>query len=174
MEKYMQKKICFIFMIIFLLNLNVQKLDAKDKNTIEIGIVHDGLVENSGRFLENLNNEIISLLGSKYTIQIPVDKILDANWSADKAAAYYDQLNEDRSVDVILGFGVLSSSVIARNKTFPKPVILTGIINPEIYNLAPKNQATSGVRNLTYILFNQSVERDIDRFYQIYPYENIG
>jgi len=170
----MSKKPLYILCIIFLFSLSVQQIRAQNKKVVTIGIVHDGLAISSDTFLENLNNELLTLLGSKYNVQIPADKILDANWSADNAAAHYGQLNKDRTVDVILGFGVLSSSVIAREKNFRKPTIVLGIINPEIYQIAPRNQSSSGISNFSYILFNQSVERDIDTFFRIYPYKNIG
>ena len=170
----MSKKPLFILCIIFLFSLSVQQTWAQNKKVVTIGIVHDGLAIGSDTFLENLNNELLTLLGSKYNVQIPVDKILDANWSADNAVSHYGQLNNDCTVDVIFGFGVLSSSVIAQEKKFRKPVIVLGIINPEIYKIAPRNQRSSGISNFSYILFNQSVERDIDTFFRIYPYQNIG
>jgi len=170
----MSKKPLFILCIIFLCSLSAQQIWAQNKKVVTIGIIHDGLGENGGNLLENLNNEFQALLGSKYNVQIPADKILDAKWSAENAAAHYNQLILDRNVDIILGFGVLSSSVIAQEKTFPKPVIVLGIINPEIYQIASRNQSSSGISNFSYILFNQSVERDIDTFFRIYPYKNIG
>jgi outer membrane protein len=169
----MNKKFLFIIGVIFLFSLCGQQTWAQDKKVVTIGIVHDGLA-NSDKILKNLNHELQALLSSKYKIQMPADKRMDSDWSADKAAAYYHQLSKDRTVDIILGFGVLSSSVIAREKHFTKPVIVLGIINPEIYHVAALSQRASGVPNFSYVLFNQSIERDLDTFFRIYPYKNIG
>jgi len=170
----MSKKTLFILCIIFLFSQSFQQNWAQNKKAVTIGIVHDGLAISLDTFLENLNNELLTLLGSKYNVQIPADKILDADWSAKNASVCYNRLNQDSQVDIILGFGVLSSSVIAQEKTFPKPVIVLGIINPEIYHIASVSQSSSGISNFSYILINQSVERDIDTFFRIYPYKNIG
>jgi outer membrane protein TolC/ABC-type uncharacterized transport system substrate-binding protein len=163
-----------VFGIILLLSLSFQVTWAQDKEDVTIGIVHDGLIGGSAEYLENLNDELHALLGSKYNVDIPTRNILNANWSADSAAAHYDLLKKDGSIDVILGFGVVTSSVIAREKTYSKPVIALGIINPEIYNIAPFSQSSSGVRNFSYVLLNQSIERDVDAFFRIHPYTNIG
>jgi len=170
----MNNKLLFIFTISFLFILASEKNQGQDKKDLTIGIIQDGFIDSSARYLENLNNELRQLLGSKYNIQIPLNNILDANWSAEKAAVYYKQLSESQSVDIILVFGILSSSVVARENKYNKPVIVVGIINPEIFNKAPLSQNYSGISNFSYVLFNQSVGRDIDVFHRIYPYKNIG
>ncbi len=170
----MSKKKIFVLCFFFLFSLIVQQTWAQNKKVVSIGIVQDGLLENANKMLANLKGELHALLGSKYTVQLQADKILSADWSADLAALQYGKLVKDRSVDVILGFGVLSSSVIAREKKHPKPVIVLGIINPEFYQIGSLSQRSSGIHNFTYILFNQSIERDIDTFFRIYPYKNIG
>ena len=59
---------------------------------------------------------------------------------------------------LIVGVGILSGSVIASKDIYPKPVIVMGIIDPVLQGIIPTAQNTSGVHNLTYILFNQSIE----------------
>jgi len=169
----MNKKQFFIIGLVVLFSLCGQQTWAQDKKIITIGIVHDGLA-NSDTFIKNLNIELQALLGSKHKIEIPANKRMGARWSADTAASYYHQLINDRDVDIVLGIGVLASSVIAQKKHFPKPVIILGIINPEIYHIGSLNQSSSGVPNLSYILFNQSIERDLDTFFRVYHYKNIG
>jgi ABC-type uncharacterized transport system substrate-binding protein len=167
----MSKLLLYIFSIILLFSLSINTSSAQDKKNITIGVLHDGLGEASDIMLENLNRELLALLGSKYNIQIPLNKILDAKWSSENAAEHFNQLNQNPEVDLILGFGVLSSSVIVQEKTYSKPAIILGIINPESLNKPSFSQNFSGIENFSYVLFNQSVVRDIDTFYGIYPYQ---
>ncbi len=112
----MNKKLLSLLSIIFLFSFFVQTTQAQDKKNVNIGIIHDGFAEESHKFIENLNKELISLLGSEYNVNIPNDKIMNADWSAENAAIYYQKLNQDSNIDIILGCGPLSSSVIAQEK----------------------------------------------------------
>jgi outer membrane protein TolC/ABC-type uncharacterized transport system substrate-binding protein len=168
----MNKKFFLLLSLIFYLSFQVS--NAQSLIEVTVGIVHDGFNESSTKFLENLNYELQTLLGSKYQIRIPEDKILNANWSAQNTERYYNELINDENIDFVLGIGVISSFVIAKEKRYVKPVIVLGIINPEINNIASYNQNYSGITNFSYILYNQSISRDIDTFYSIYPFNNVG
>jgi outer membrane protein len=170
----MSLRFLFLISIMLFYNLSAKAIQVEEKIGVNIGIVHDGLIEDSSRSLNHLFNEIDVLLGSKYYVQIKDDRVLDANWSAQNASEYYEELVQDLNIDIILGFGAISSSVIAEKKVYPKPVIVLGIINPEIHNLAPISQKTSGIDNFSYPFNNQSIKSDIDIFYKIYPYKNLG
>lgn len=165
------KNLFILFFIFVLLTPNVY---AQDRKSVTIGILHDGTSSRSQNFINKLNNELTTLLGSRYDIQVPENRILSAGWSADNVAAKYEILMKDRQVDVIVAVGVLSGSVIASKGNYPKPVIVMGIIDPVLQGIAPTNKNTSGIHNLTYILFSQSIERDLDVFYSVYPYKKVG
>lgn len=58
---------------------------------------------------------------------------------------------------------------------FQKPVIAMGIFDSKLQGLPPAEKNRSGVHNLTYILwYKRSLERKLDVFYNIYPYQKIG
>ena len=58
---------------------------------------------------------------------------------------------------------------------FQKPVIAMGIFDSKLQGLPPAEKNRSGVHNLTYILwYKRYLERELDVFYNIYPYQKIG
>ena len=102
------------------------------KEHVAIGIIaDDGQQRATGIWLEPLKRELNALLGSKYHIRILEDKILGADWSARVVAKNYDRLMQDQDVDIIIGIGLLTSSVIAQESPYQKPVIALGIFDPK-------------------------------------------
>ncbi len=169
----MNNKRILLFSLIILFNLAVD-IQSQSKRDVNIGIVYDGIAVGTEEFFNGLKNELTTLLGSKYNIQLPEAKVLDAGWSAVNASANYDRLAQDRDVDIIIGFGILTSTAIAKKGGYVKPVITLGIFQPELQGLPPATENKSGIHNLTYILINRSVERDLDIFYEIFPYQKVG
>ena len=163
-----------IFGVFFLLTLSPQEITAQSEKDIQVGILVDGEQLRTGELIAKLRDEFETLLGSKYNIQIPSAKILDAGWTAANASANYDRLAQDRDVDIIVGLGILTGSAIAEKGAYSKPVIALGIFEPELFGLPPVTENKSGVHNLTYILLNRSIERDLDTFYEVYPYQKVG
>ena len=164
-----------VFDVFFFFLLVVPEICAQNqKEHVTIGVLVDDRQRLSNLIVE-LKKELDALLGAKYYIQILEDNILSADWSASVAAKNYDHLIEDRDIDIIIGFGVLTGSVIAQKGPYQKPVIALGIFDPQLQGLPAVEKNRSGVHNLTYIFgFNQSLERDLDVFYDIFPYQKVG
>ena len=76
----------FCFLILFLISFSTSNVSAQSKKEVNIGIVHDGVLDSSGVVFDKLKNELTTLLGAKYKIQIPVGKILEADWSSERAS----------------------------------------------------------------------------------------
>ena len=167
---------CLAFGVFFFFFLVVPEICAQSqKERVAIGVIVDDKSQRANIWIEQLKRELDALLGAKYHIQILEDNILSADWSASVAGDNYDHLMEDRDIAIIIGFGVLTGSVIAQRETYQKPVIALGIFDPQLQGLPAVEKNRSGVHNLTYILgFNQSLERDLDVFYDIFPYQKVG
>ena len=100
------------------------------KERVAIGVLVDDR-QSLGNFLvAELKKELDALLGAKYHIQILEDNILSADWSASVAAKNYDHLMEDGDIDIIIGFGVLTSSVIAQRGTYQNPLLRWAFLIP--------------------------------------------
>ncbi len=170
----MNNRLILLFLITILCNYPMADIATQTKKNVKIGVVYDGRVDGTDELFDGLKNELTTLLGSKYNIHFPDDKILDADWSAANADAHYDCLVQNRDVDIIIGLGMLTGTAIAKRGNYTKPVIALGIFEPELQGLPPATENKSGIRNLTYILINRSVERDLDIFYEIFPYQRVG
>ena len=167
---------CLAFgVFLFFLLLTPEICAQSQKERVVIGVLVDDQQQRANIGIEQLKRELDALLGAKYHIQILEDNILSADWSASVAAKNYDHLMEDSDIDIIIGFGVLTGSVIAQKGTYQKPVIALGIFDPQLQGLPAVEKNRSGVHNLTYIFgFNQSLERGLDVFYDIFPYQKVG
>lgn len=136
------------------------------------GIIVDELNEKSRPFLAELKREFRSLLSQR--VQIDDAYILDAGWSAEKAAAHYRRLANADDVNLIITLGVLSSGVAVGKRPFIKPVIAVGVIEPEIQNLPSPENNRSHILNLSYIIVDRTLVRDLDMLQTVCPFKNIG
>lgn len=167
---------CFAFGLFFFFFLFAPKICAQSqKQHVVIGVIVDAKQQRINMLIGQLKRELDALLGAKFHFQILEDNILSANWSASVAAKNYERLVQDHDIDLIIGFGILTGSVIAQQGTYQKPVIALGIFDPKLQGLPTHKKNKSGVRNLTYILWShKSLERDLDVFYNIFPYQKVG
>ncbi len=147
---------------------------VETKKSVRIGLLIDGREKKTNTFVRMLRSELGALLGSTYDIKIEDDHILDGQWAFERIGENYHQLVLDPRVDIIVGAGPISGSVIAKNKTYPKPVIALGIIDPVIQGLAPVHDNRSGIFNLTYVLGQRSILKDMEIFHSLYPYQRLG
>ena len=170
----MNSKRILVVLATVLLSSHGVSAQSESKQDVTVGVVYDGIAEGTDEFFDGLRNDLTTLLGSKYSIQIPADKALDAGWSAETASAHYHRLAQDTDVEIVIGLGVLAGAAIASSGDYPKPVIALGILDPERHGLPPIAENKSGVHNLTYVLINRSVDRDLDAFFQVFPYEKVG
>ncbi len=171
----MQKRWLVFLIIVFSLIASAGPCQAaKGKNSVTIGVLLDGKNIRGEEFVALLTSEISKLLGATYTVRIPREKILEAGWSGQVAGINYNRLVKDPAVDIIVGAGIVTGSVIAARKTYKKPVILMGIIDPHLQGVELAGKNSTGIDNFTCILFDHSIERDLDLFYSVYPYKKVG
>lgn len=136
------------------------------------GIIIDDFTPETTEFIKDLKKELNALLFQK--INISDENILSSKWSSAKARENYSYLINKKDIDLIITFGVLSSGVAVEKGKFPKPLMAVGIVDTEVQNLTPPVNNSSGIKNLTYILFNKSLERDLELFHEVYPYKKVG
>ena len=163
-----------VLWIFIALLFGTQSVFTQAKPTITVGFLFDGDEAQFEQVRQMLRDDADAILASAYNIRMPANKILPANWSSDTAEQNYQRLMNDPQVDIVVGLGMLSGSIIAKKRPYVKPVIVWGIFDPALQGIPPTAEGTSGVNNLTYLLQNTSLERDLDRFYQVYPYRKVG
>ena len=163
----------FLFVIILFLWYGIAPAQNKSlKGSVTIGIVVDGDWDLNKTVLDDLEKELKDALSQQASITIPPNKILIGNWTLEKVSELNDKLLADNEVDIVIGYGVLASSDLAHRTSLPKPVIAPVIIDTTIQRIKSRN-GTSGVKNLSYLMFPGTYERDIKLFKEIVDFKNL-
>ena len=163
-------------LILFLSFLLFQIIQAKIScaaEEVKIGILFDIQKEDTREFIDKLRQEVTSLLGSKYDITIPLDKVKTASWHSQDILKEYKGLVADDGVDIIVAVGALNAAVLARLGVFPKPLIILGILDYELQQVPITREKKSGIHNLAYILLAHDFENDLNVFYDIFPFRKL-
>jgi outer membrane protein len=142
------------------------------KGNVTIGIVVDGKWDLNSKVLPDFEKELKDALSQQATVSIPKNKILIGDWTLKKVAELNDRLLADNEVDIVIGFGVLASHDLARRGSLPKTVIAPVIIDTVMQKIKSKD-GTSGVKNLSYLMFPGTYERDIKMFREIVNFNNL-
>lgn len=159
------KSIFFIGVLIFCSS-------AWSKDPFRVGVLTDGVMAKNQLLVDRLRRELTALLGAKYEVEIPEKMVLSSNWSVLESSDNYARLVADKSVDVIVAAGVMSSSTVLQSQNYPKPVIAIGVIDHRLLKLNAKG--ASGTKNLSYILYNHSISKDLEELKRLLPYRRIA
>ena len=167
----MKEKILFIIILLMLCGTSLTQ-NQFPKDNITIGIVVDGEWDLNGLVLDNLEKEIIDALSQQATISIPKNKILTGDWTLNTVSELNDRQLADNEVDIVIGYGVLASADLARRDNLPKSVIAPVVIDTTLQRIKSLN-GTSGVKNLSYLIFPGTYARDIKLFKEIVDFKNL-
>lgn len=162
-----------IVVLMFASSSVVLAAPLKKSGEVQIGLLFDIDNETRERFVTQLRQEVSSLLGNQYTISLPEEKRRTSGWSHDSVVENYRALLADPQIDIIVAVGALNSAVLAQHPSYPKPLILLGILDYFLQQIPLTTDKKSGVHNLTYILESREFGADLDSFYGIFPYQNL-
>ncbi|MCU7493839.1 MAG: TolC family protein [Ignavibacteria bacterium] len=155
--------------LIFLL-LGLQTLECQEQRVIRIGISLDGPWHRNQELVMLLEKEINDALSSQAEVKFP--KVLTGDWTKEKVSALNDELLNDREIDCVIGFGLLSSFDLAKRKNFPKPVIAPVVIDPSHQKIS-FSSGTSGVKNLCYLIYPDTFQRDLEQFGELVGFKKL-
>lgn len=141
--------------------------------TIQIGIVVDGPWERNKEVITLLEKEVSDVLAEDVGVRFPSDKILEGDWTVEGVRKLNDRLLSDPQLDILIGFGVFTSQDLCLRKALPKPVIAPVVIDPTRQHI-PYRDGVSGVKNLNYLMFPETFERDIRQFQEIVPFKHLA
>jgi outer membrane protein len=166
-------KVKYLFGIIFFSIVGFIPAQNKSlKGSVTIGIVVDGEWDLNKAVLDNLEKELKVALEQQASITIPRNKILIGDWTLKKISELNNKLLADDEIDIVIGYGVLASYDLAHRNILPKPVIAPVIIDTSMQKIKSVN-GTSGIKNLSYLLFPGTYERDIKLFKEIVGFKNL-
>lgn len=156
---------------LFIMSCIQPALNAQQQQrVIRIGISVDGPWHINDKLLDLLKKEIKDALSSQAEVQFT--KVLTGDWTETEITKLNDELLEDKDIDYVIGFGLLSSVDLARRKSFSKPVIAPVVIDPSHQNVS-FSSGTSGVKNLCYLIYPDTFERDIDVLRELVPVKKL-
>jgi ABC-type uncharacterized transport system substrate-binding protein len=103
--------------------------------TVHIGIVLDGTSKRETIPMEQIKQEIINLNQGEFDIDFPANKVINANWQLDKIRQAIKTLIQDKTIDLIITDGLLSSHEAAHFKSLSKPVIATMVADRKLQKI---------------------------------------
>jgi outer membrane protein len=137
-----------------------------------IAIVADGYWERNKEYFDLIQKEVVDVVGKQAQIIFPPDKILEGDWTLSGVQQINNRLLADPDIDLILGMGLMASQDLCTRGELPKPVIAPIVIDPVGQHIPYKNGA-SGVKNLSYLVYPITFERDIELFKEIIPFKKL-
>ncbi|MEM7350344.1 MAG: TolC family protein [Acidobacteriota bacterium] len=158
--------------ILFLPAVLLTGTAAAADDPVRIGVVFDGEAEVTHQLLEQIETEILTLTEGEFDVRFEDRDILAGDWTTTTINASVDTLLKDPEVDLVLALGVVASHTFCCREDLPKPVIAGFVIDAALQDL-PQSDGASGVKNLNYLAFPSSFERDIDVFREIVPFRKM-
>ena len=139
-------------------------LHAQQALDITIGL--DRLSDSTEYFVPGILEEIEALLHTEYDLSFELIGLDQPNFEGALNFAY-------ESSDLVIVTGLEVSQYLSERTIFPKPTILSLVLDNEIQNLPITEAGTCGVPNLTYVQSFFNIERDLATLYEIIPYEEL-
>lgn len=158
----------------FLLLIAAAQVAAQGSSRqLRIGAIVDGPWERNDELYQVLEGALHEVLGKSVDVRIVQGKMQEGDWTLAGIRRLNDRLLADNDVDLIVAMGVIASQDLATRGPLPKPVIAGIVIDPARQKI-PLRQGTSGVKNLNYLMFPLTFERDIKLFLSIAPFRHLA
>jgi len=161
-----------LLLIVILALYGLSTVFGQEKKHVQIGILAEGINTEAKKVLEMLKTEVFAVVGEDAIIEFPNELGLDNKGDLNLAKSQYQQLINSEA-DIILVFGITSFEALKGRAKYEKPTLIFGDAPVEFYDF-DVNQTTSGIKNLSYIITTIDYREDLDRFYSIYEYKNLG
>jgi outer membrane protein TolC len=149
-----------------------RELSAQKGRPLRIGVVVDGPWERNEDLRELLQKEITEVLGKAVPVVFPPEAFLIGNWTLSGVTALDSRLLGDPQIDMVLGMGLITSQDLATRGPLPKPAIAPIIIDVDRQHVPAKN-GTSGIKNLSYLVYPMTFVRDLQLYREIIPIKKL-
>lgn len=159
-----------VILFIFLCSVNL--FFAQNKPQIKIGILLDNVSSEVLPIIQDLQDEIVAVVGEDADIIYTPFKGSSNNFQIEKVKANYQSLLNDET-DILIAFGAISNSVISGQSIHKKPTILFGAVNIDIISIENRKE-TSGINNLNYLIASQSYSKDLKIFKSLINFKHIA
>ncbi len=123
-------------------------------------------------FQDQIRDEINALMKSRGKIQYQTRlvPVFPPEKSVDAIAA----LTKDTAVDCFISVGFDITDRVARQESYPRPVIAVGVVDHKLQGIQRTAEKTSGVHNFNYIESHFDIEQDLRTFKSLYEYRHLA
>ena len=158
------------YILSFSLFLFINLFAFSQSNIYKVGFLLDKSSTEINGLLDELSNEIASVVGEDAIIEFPITGKLVNDFNSTQALNNYNILLQG-DIDIIIAFGIVNNTVISKIGTYPKPTIVFGALSEEL--LANTSPAPS-VKNYTSIVTSQSYTEDLKVFQKLVKPKRVG
>lgn len=88
--------------------------------------------------------------------------------SSERIADMYAQ------ADIVVAWGLMASNSLGSLRPLSKPTILSLVPQPDLLNLSLQPEGGSGVRNLSYIHAQRSIDDELDTFFKLFTFKHVA
>jgi outer membrane protein TolC len=157
--------IALLFMLISLLSF------SNEKEKLVVAMLSDGISEVSANFKSIMEDEIRSLIGTKYDVLFPEDKQVVDSFNKEDISKKLDALLDDDECDIIITMGILSSYISLEKGDMKKPVFSPFVLKEILPKI--KDLKSSNIKNLNYITSDLNLIKQMESFQQINVFNNL-
>lgn len=157
---------------IFLISICIAQVVLAQKKSYTIGLLLDQKTTVVDSLVQKLKAEIKLTVGENTKILFPEKYTYFNNFSDKTAQQQYNELTYSKA-DIILAVGTIISKVVKNQQNYVKPTILLGPINADM-EVLDFNKKTSGIKNFTYLLHQDSYKKDIEQLQALKKFKKLG
>lgn len=156
-----------LLVLIFLLSINISN---GQKSTVNVGFLLDNTNSEINFLLDELEKEIIAVVGEDAIISFSKSDRLVNNFNEKTAEDNYENyLSSD--IDIIIAFGIVNNAILYRRQEYPKPTIIFGSLSKE---LLEGITLKTNVENYIPIITTQSYREDLQYLVQLAKPKRVG
>lgn len=137
--------------------------------SVHISIVFDGPSPRDAQPHALFESEIRNLMGREFDVHFDPAQ---ADWTQAGVTRLIDQMLNDPDVDLLIALGVIASQYVAHLDSLPKPVIAPLVVDASLQGF-PMEGGVSGVPNLSYLAFPNTLTRDLKKFREIVDFDQV-
>jgi len=150
--------------------VSAQDPAAAPQRTVTVAVVQDGPYQRNQDLVDRLEDELVTLLSSDFTLAQP--RLYEGDWTLAGIRDALDTALSDDEADVVIATGFISANLLSRRTEVSSPAVAAFILGPQIL-LPSQRQDTSGVANLNFVNANRS-ERSLELLAELAELGKVG
>ena len=139
---------------------------------VNISIVIDGPWDRNPEIRALFETEIRELTRREFDVRFEAAHNVEAAWTLSSVSRLIDQMLADPAVDLLITVGVVGSQYVASLDSFSKPVIAPIVVDAALQGF-PMEGGASGIANLSYLAFPNTITRDLKKFREIVDFDEV-